>query len=273
MKSPALILAALLALVLAVPAASAATREEVTLQNATLVLREVQAMPDLQIPDWLLARAEGIVVLPSVIKFGLGVGMRIGNGVMVVRTRRGTWSNPVFVNIGAGSFGWQAGGQAADVVLVFTTRQSIEGITDGKLTLGADASVAAGPVGRTAMASTSVGFDAEVYAYSRTRGLFAGVSLEGSGIFISHRSNRRFYDEPRITASDILLGDIAAPAPAAELMSEVRRLTSAASERVTTPAAADVAPPPPTPVQPPAPQAVETRTFPMADPEPGREPR
>ncbi len=271
MKSPHYALLALMAVALLAPPATAATREEITLQKATVVLREVQNMPDLQIPDALLARAEGLVILPEVIKFAAFVGGRFGNGVMLVRNRQGGWSNPVFVNIGSGSFGAQWGGQAADVVLVFTTRQSIEGISDGKLTLGADASVAAGPVGRTAMASTSLRLDSEIYAYSRTKGMFAGVSLEGSGIFISHRSNRRFYDQPRAMVSDILASQDAPPAPAGELMDEIRRLTSSAAERHQEPAAAA----PATQDAPATGQAtpMESRTFPMADPEPGNEPR
>ena len=141
--------------------------------------------------------------------------------MLLVRRSDGSWSNPVFVNTGAGSIGWQFGGQLADIVLVFTTRSSVEGVTGGKITLGADASVAAGPVGRTAMASTSLTFDAEIYAYSRTKGLFAGLSLEGSGIFISNRANRRFYGR-RMVPSDIIGSRDPAPAPAADLIGEVR---------------------------------------------------
>ncbi len=128
-------------------------------------------------------------------KVGLIFGARFGNGVMLVRNEDRSWSNPVFVSTGGGSWGFQAGGQVSDIVLVLTTRDSVEGITDGKLTLGADASVAAGPVGRTAMAGTSVTFDAEVYAYAKSQGLFAGVSLEGNGIFIAKKANQRFHGD------------------------------------------------------------------------------
>ncbi len=273
MKFPSLLLAAALGASLLAAPASAVTREETTISSAMVVLRELQAMPDLQVPDWLLARAEGLVVLPGSVKFGFLVGLRIGSGVMLVRRPDGSWSNPVFVNIGGGSFGWQVGGQVADVVLVFTTPRSVEGITDGKLTLGADASVAAGPVGRTAIASTSVTFDSEVYAYSRSKGLFAGISLEGSGIFISHRSNRRFYDEPRLTTTELLASRTRPPAPAGELVDEVRRLTTEAGSRLAegaaAPAEAAAAPAPASESARPA----EARTYPMPDPEPGQEPR
>ena len=266
MKLPGMIIASLLAGMLAATPAAAVTREEATIQNAMVVLHELQSMPDLQIPDQLLSRAEGIVILPANVKVGFGLGARFGTGVLLVRTQSGDWSNPAFVKTGGGSIGWQAGGQVADIVLVLTTRKSIEGITDGKLTLGADASVAAGPVGRTAMASTSLTFDSEVYAYSRTKGLFAGVSLEGSGIFINNKGNRRFYDGEN-SAAKILSTTAAPPSPADELVAEIRRMTSGASQRATPdesmPAAELAAPQ----------QPAQAQTYPMPDQEPGTEPR
>ena len=265
MKFPALILGAVLTAALAGAPAAAVTREEATIQNSMVVLRELQSMPDLQIPDQLLARAEGIVILPANVKVGLIFGARFGGGVMLVRTQNREWSNPVFVKTGAGSVGFQWGGQVADIVLVLTTKQSIEGITDGKLTLGADASVAAGPVGRTAMASTSLTFNSEIYAYSRTKGLFAGVSLEGSGIFINNKANRRFYGSES-SATAILSSTSKPPPPADELVIEIRRMTSVAppgTAENTTPAA-QVAP---------AERPAEAKTYPLPDPEPGAEPR
>src|SRR6185503_17148975 len=169
--------------------AQAVTHEEATIDQSLIVLRDLQAISDSRIPDMLLARAEGIIILPANVKVGLWFGASFGSGVMLVRNPDRSWSNPVFVKTGGGSWGLQFGGQVSDIVLVLTTRESIEGITDGKLTLGADASAAAGPVGRTAMAGTSITFDAEVYAYSKTQGLFAGVSLEGNGIFIWKKAN------------------------------------------------------------------------------------
>lgn len=248
---------------LAAEPAAAVTRQESTIQNSMVVLRELQAMPDLQIPDLLLSRAEGIVILPANVKVGLIVGARFGNGVLLVRNADRSWSHPVFVSTGGGSWGFQAGGQVADIVLVLTTRRSIEGITDGKLTLGADASVAAGPVGRTAMASTSLTFDSEVYAYSRAKGLFAGVSLEGNGIFISRKYNRRFYDGEE-SAAAILARKGAPPAPADELIAEVNRLTSASGQRVTAQQAE-------APAQ--SERPVEPRSYPVPDQGARPEPR
>jgi lipid-binding SYLF domain-containing protein len=261
MKFPGFFLGAVFTGALISAPASAVTREEAILQNAAVVLRELQAMPDLQIPDQLLARAEGIVILPAEVKVGFIFAARFGSGVLLVRNANRDWSNPVFVKTGGGSFGWQAGGQVADIVLVLTTQRSVEGISDGKLTLGADASVAAGPVGREAMASTSLNFDSEIYAYSRTKGLFAGVSLEGSGIFISTKGNRNFYDGED-SATAIMASTKAPPPPADELVAEIRRITSGAQQ-----APAEIAKPA-TEVPP-----AEARTYPLPDPEPGAEPR
>ncbi len=245
--------------------AQAATDEETMIEKSMAVLRDLQAIPDTRIPDLLLSRAEGIVILPANVKVGLIFGARFGNGIMMVRNADRSWSNPVFVSSGGGSWGFQAGGQVSDIVLVLTTRQSVEGITDGKLTLGADASVAAGPVGRTAMASTSVTFDAEVYAYSKSQGLFAGVSLEGNGIFIWKKANRRFYGES--SAATILASKEPPPPPAPALVTEVTQMTSGAASAVADEEAAKTATDPAT-----APPPTEAKTYPLPDAEPGAEP-
>src|SRR5690606_13132100 len=152
------------ALVLAVCAsgAHAQAREEGRLLMASEVLEELRNARDQAIPDRLLERAYGIAIVPNVTKVAFVLGRRRGQGVLVVRDKDGRFTNPVFISLTGGSVGWQAGIQQTDVVLVFTTRRGIEGITDGKLTLGADASVAAGPVGRQATAATDHSFTAEV---------------------------------------------------------------------------------------------------------------
>ena len=143
------------------------------------------------------------------------VGGRRGSGAMVVRDANGRFSDPIMVSITGGNVGWQIGVQSTDIVLVFTTRKSIEGITDGKLTLGGDASVAAGPVGRAASAATDQNFTAEVYSYSRNRGLFAGVSIDGSVIAIDTKSNTKLYGKTA-PAADIIAGHITTDADAAK---------------------------------------------------------
>jgi lipid-binding SYLF domain-containing protein len=264
MKLISRVLGALLAASLIALPAQAATDEEAMIERSMTVLTELQAIPDTRIPDLLLSRAEGIIILPANVKVGLIFGARFGNGVMLVRNPDRSWSNPVFVSSGGGSWGFQAGGQVSDIVLVLTTRESIEGITDGKLTLGADASVAAGPVGRTAMASTSVTFDAEVYAYSKSQGLFAGVSLEGNAILIGKKSNKRFYGDS--SATTILASKEAPPAPAPALVAEVTKLTTSATGAVAEEQAAKETNPAT------AAPASEAKTFPLPDAEPGTEP-
>jgi lipid-binding SYLF domain-containing protein len=262
--TPALLLAA----ALVAPPALAAKTEAAIVENSLKVLTEMQAMPDLQVPDWLLQRAEGIAVLPDVIKAGAFVGGRGGSGVLLVRHPDRSWSNPLFIGLGAGSVGWQFGVQAADVVLVFTTRRSVEGITDGKITLGADASAVAGPVGRTASAATSVTLDAEVYSYSRAKGLFAGVSLEGGVLFIRDRANERFYGRRNMSPSEIISEQApAAPAPGPSLVQEVTRMTMATAAQAT-----EAGPPAVAAEAPPATDRPAAQTFPMADPKPGAEP-
>ena len=157
----------------------------------------------------LLQRAYGVAVIPSVTKVALLLGGRRGSGVLTVRDSRGRFSNPVFINLTGASVGLQFGAQETDVVLVFTTRRGIEGIADGKLTLGVGASVAAGPVGRQAEAAAGV--NAEVFAYSRSRGLFAGIALDGTSLSINDKSNRAFYGRKDVLASEIISGAAAAP--------------------------------------------------------------
>jgi lipid-binding SYLF domain-containing protein len=164
-------------------------------ETAVRVLNEVMQAPDKAIPHELLQSAHAIVVVPDVLKAGFVIGGRRGEGVMSVKTRDGTWSNPSFVNLTGGSVGFQAGVSSTDVVLVFRTERGVDSIVHGKFTVGADASAAAGPVGRTAQASTDAQLKAEIYSYSRSRGLFAGVALDGSVLSIDNSSNQLIYGE------------------------------------------------------------------------------
>ena len=260
-----------IALLLVCGSSLAQSREEARLLLATQVLEEMSAMPDLRVPDWLFARAHGIAVVPDVIKVGLGVGGRRGKGVLVVRDSQGQWSNPVFVTLTGGSFGWQAGVQSTDVILVFTSAAGVEGITDGKITLGADASVAAGPVGRQTSAATDANLSAEVYSYSRAMGLFAGVAIDGTVITIDRKANAAFYEKRDVTASEIVADDAPAPPPAAQ-----RYISTLDQSTHTASAPGAEASPAGTAEQPqPAPASETspgTTTFPMEDPNPGQEP-
>jgi lipid-binding SYLF domain-containing protein len=255
-------------------AAVAGERQDARLLTSTRVLTELMQMPEQNIPTWLLERAHAIAVIPAVIKIGLGIGGRRGKGVLVVRKDNGTWSNPVFVNLTGGSFGFQVGVQSTDVVLVFTSRQSIEGIVGGKVTLGADASVAAGPVGRQSSAATDIGLTAQVYSYSRASGLFAGVALDGSALTIDHTSNESFYGQAGVLASDIIRSDAPpAPAPAQQFVAAIQRSATGASASAS--AASQTAAPATAPAQQPSAHPAQEdslTTYPMEDAKPGQEP-
>ncbi len=156
------------------------------------------------IPANMLSSAEGIAIFPNMIKGGFILGANFGKGVLHVRNADRTWSPPVMVTCGGGSIGFQAGVQAADIVLVFATPQSLRGIMNGqKVTLGADASVALGPVGRQANAGTDARLGAEIYSYARSRGLFLGVSLNGADISIDNNANSMLYGRFGVTPADV----------------------------------------------------------------------
>jgi lipid-binding SYLF domain-containing protein len=245
--------------------AQAGAREEGRLLTATEVLEEVRAMPDVRLPDTLLAHAYGIAVIPDVTKVAFIFGGRHGNGVLSVRDKlTSPWSNPVFISLTGGSWGLQAGAQSSDIILVFTTKTGVEGIAGGRLTLGADASVATGPVGRQGSAATDLNFNAEIYSYARTRGLFGGVALDGSVISIDHSASASFYHQRDITASEILASQ--APAPPATAQRFLERLAQATGTAVRTSPAA-LAEVPAIAGQPPsaAPTAEPARTYPLED--------
>lgn len=173
--------------------AQAGVKEDTKANDAARVLAEIMRIPETSVPGKMFEEAHAIAVFPDVVKAGLVIGGRRGKGLISVRGADGTWSNPSFVTITGGSIGFQAGVQSSDVVLVFRNDRSLDSIVNGKFTLGADASVAAGPVGRSAQASTDEQLKAEIYSYSRARGLFAGVALDGAVLSIDHKANQRAY--------------------------------------------------------------------------------
>jgi lipid-binding SYLF domain-containing protein len=189
-------------LLFALPAA-AASIEEQRVANSADVLDQLLRIPEQSIPPAMLARAYAVAVVPGVVRIGFGLGARRGKGILVVRQDDGSWSNPAFITLTGGSLGFQAGVQRTDVVLVFKTRRGVDDITSGKLTLGADASIAAGPVGRSVEGATDIRFQAEIVSYSRARGIFAGVSFAGSGVTMDRRANAAFYSSPSMTPEKI----------------------------------------------------------------------
>ena len=194
--------------------AIAGPKEDERATNAVRVLNEIQRIPENGIPDKLLDEGKAIIVIPDTLKAGLVIGGRRGHGLMSVKNPDGSWSQPVFVKLTGGSIGFQAGVQSSDVVLVFRNDRSLDSIVNGKVTLGADAGVAAGPVGRNASAATDGQLKAEIWSWSRARGLFAGVSLDGAVLQMDQDALARVYG-PSTTPRMVLEGRAPAPASTA----------------------------------------------------------
>jgi len=212
-----------LALTDALPAAAVAgPPERSTPDEALEVLADLAGAPEKRVPPKLLQDASAVIVAPDVVKAGFLVGARHGHGVLLVRDKAG-WSNPVFVTLTGGSFGLQAGVSATDLFLVIRNARSLDRILQGggKLALGADATVAAGPVGREAAAATDAQLKAEILAYSRTRGLFGGVALDGDTIVVDHAANDRFYGKRKVTVGQIVAGAVSPPKEADELRAKL----------------------------------------------------
>jgi SH3 domain-containing YSC84-like protein 1 len=222
--------------------------------SSTNVLNEIMAIPAQGIPRALLKDAQGIAVLPGMIKGGFVVGVRHGRGIAIVKDDSGNWRAPSFISITGGSIGWQAGVQATDVVLVFKTRKSVQGLLTGKFTIGADASAAAGPVGREASAATDATLRAEIYSYSRSRGLFAGAAIDGSMISLDNSLTAGYYRGTGMLQADGPPGQPPRLPPSAERFMQ----TVAAYSQPEGPAAAPAAIPPggPAPAVIPAPALI-----------------
>ena len=182
-------------------------QEVQTVVGARNALDQFFGIPIESVPPAMLAAAEGIAIFPNMVKGGFIIGVNYGRGVLHVRRPDRTWSAPVMVTMGGGSIGFQAGVQAADIILVFATPRSLEGILNGrKVTLGADASIAAGPVGMQANAGTDARLGAEIYSYARSRGLFLGVSLGGADLSVDHNADSVLYGRFGVTPTDVFQG-------------------------------------------------------------------
>jgi lipid-binding SYLF domain-containing protein len=163
------------------------------LNDCTEILSEFIHIPEESIPSKLLKSCEALVIIPHVVKAALIVGGRRGHGVMIHRLPDDTWSSPSFVTITGGSVGLQLGGQALDLVLVVNNKRGYEALMEDNFKFGVNASAAAGPVGRNMEAGTDIKLKAEIYAYARSKGLFAGISLDGAALTIDHDANTAFY--------------------------------------------------------------------------------
>ena len=212
-----LVAAACLTLVAGAVYAGKLNKEQKRLENCGVVMQEVLNVPD-NIPHELLEKAECVIVIPSVRKAAFGIGASYGRGAMVCRTGehfRGPWGAPAMYALEGGSIGFQIGGEATDLILLVMNDRGMESILSSKVKLGADASIAGGPKGRDASANTDAWMRAEILSYSRSRGLFAGVSLEGSTIRPDNSDNRRVYGK-KISAREIALSGTVTVPPAAE---------------------------------------------------------
>lgn len=267
-----LIAALTLGAISTLPARAAdAGREEAKLITAAEVLEEFRREPDRGLPAWMLERAYGVAVIPEVVKGAFIFGGRHGSGVMAIRDASGRFGSPFFVSLTGGSIGWQVGAQSTDVILIFATKRSVEEFGRGSFTLGGSASIAAGPIGRTGEAAA--GISAEVYAYSRTRGLFAGVALDGTLLKFDTKANRRYFNTYNIDTAKITSGEVHRSTEAG------RRFLAALATSANVPGATPAPPSAQATPQPgAAPQPANTprdgaQTFPMEDPNPGAEPR
>jgi lipid-binding SYLF domain-containing protein/peptidoglycan hydrolase-like protein with peptidoglycan-binding domain len=194
------------------------------ISKAAAVLHDLTASSDNRIPNELLDRAEAIVVIPHMVKGAFGVGGRYGKGVVSERTDSGRWSPPAFMDIGGGSYGFQIGATATDLVLVFTNRKALDMLENGKdLKLGVDAGIVAGPIGRSAEAGTNAKLESPVYAYSRSKGLFAGVALDGAVLYMDNDMNRKVYGDS-VEAKQILSGKVAANSTVQPFMRELENV-------------------------------------------------
>ena len=199
---------------------------ETRIQNCNEVLNEIIQMPDKGIPTELLSKCAAVAIFPYVLKGGFFVGARYGKGVVLAHnSKSGQWKPPAFFTIGGGSFGFQFGAQAIDLILVIMNKRGLEGLLKDKFTLGADAAVAAGPVGRSVSADTDLLLNAGIFSYSRSKGFFAGVALKGAVIMPDKEANRSYYGGP-VDAGEILLGDkIIPPASSRELIKTLKNFS------------------------------------------------
>ncbi len=253
MKTPIslLMLASLAVWSLSAGPVVAGSKETATVEASCEVVDALAGIPLKGIPPSLFKDAQGVAIFPGVIKAGFVVGGRFGRGVFLVREMGDSWSPPKFVSIAGGSFGWQVGAQSTDLVLLFKTRASVDRILKGKakLTLGADVAVAAGPVGRQAEAATDAQLRAEIYSYSRSRGLFAGLALEGAALLVDSAATDEYYRSLNISVIDKRTGKMI-PLTPPDLPLRVKLASLSATE--VSPA---TVPPPPgiRPIQPPPP--------------------
>lgn len=200
---------------------SSQTQDTERIQRATEVFHEVMATPDKAIPQELLSSAKCIAIVPGEKKFAFVVGGNYGKGLVTCRTAKG-WSAPAFLMLGGGSYGFQIGGSSTDIVMIFRNRNGLESLLSDKFKIGAGATAAAGPVGRHASADTDLKLHSEILTYARSRGVFAGVSLNGAVVKPDRSGDRALYG-PNATTKRIVGGEVAVPEAAKPLNQEISK--------------------------------------------------
>jgi lipid-binding SYLF domain-containing protein len=226
--------AALIALALisfaALPIAAQAN-EARRVADAVEVFDAIVSVPEKEVTQLMLREAYGVAIIPGSRRMGFIVGVQSGKGVLAVRGSDGSWGSPLFVSLSGASVGWQVGVQSVDLVLFFRTKKSVESILDGAFTMGVDAAVAAGSLGRQAGAGTDADMQAEIYSYSRSRGLFAGVSLTGTTLAVDEGANAAYYGQPGLAARAILDRKQAPPSPSGLELKKALERHAKTSER------------------------------------------
>ena len=223
------VMSTLLGTLLCASQVAAQGREASLVDSSSAVLNEFMSIPAEGIPRSMIASAEGLVIIPGMFKVGFVAGVRHGKGIVVIKDQNGAWRPPMFVSMTGGSVGWQVGVQATDVILVFKTRKSVNGLLNGKFTIGADAAAAAGPVGRQAAAATDAQLRAEILSYSRSRGLFAGVSLDGSALQVDGVASQDYYRQAGMSPDGTpLMAGAQLPPSAGRLLAQLATYSGAA---------------------------------------------
>jgi len=207
------------------PAVLSAEKAQERVQDSTTVFQEIMSSPDKGIPEDLLQKAHCVVIVPGVKKLALGIGGKYGRGFITCRNAR-SWSAPAAVRMEGGSIGWQIGGSESDIVLLVMNQSGMKKLLESKFTLDAEGSAAAGPVGRTAQASTDAQMRAEILSYSRARGLFAGLSIGGATLRQDLDENKELYGRP-VTNKEVLTGAVKPPAEAQKLISTLTKYSPA----------------------------------------------
>ncbi len=225
-----LLIVATLASFVVLPAVASDREDDVNrTHKSARVFKEIMSAPDQGIPQDLLATAKCIAIIPGDVKFAFVFGGSYGRGLATCRTEHG-WSAPIFVAIDGGSVGYQIGGSSTDIVMLFMNDHALQSLLSDKFKLGADASVAAGPVGRNAAAGTDLKLNAEILSYSRAKGIFAGVSLDGAVMQADKSGDKAMYGHD-VDRHEILNGHVAVPASARELLSEIHGYVQVAKAR------------------------------------------